>query len=180
MGRVFDYPLMMFGDGGQAVFGPLPTDRPHQFKTQFIYQFGFGTSIGLNQYVASGLPVTREIGIYPPNNLPVQYLGRGSDGRTPVFSQTDLLVQHDLRLGDRGVQLYLNVLNLFNQDTAIGRFSTYHYPNGVIPDEDAFYAGAERLADLIVSQGVVQDPRFLRDNAFQAPIQARVGVKFRF
>jgi hypothetical protein len=180
VGRVFDYPLMMFGDGGQPVYGPLPTDRPHQFKTQFIYQFGFGTSIGLNQYIASGLPVTREIGIYPPNNLPVQYLGRGSDGRTPVYSQTDLLVQHDLRLGDRSVQLYLNVLNLFNQDTAIGRFSTLHYPNGVTPDEDAFYAGTERLADLIVSQGVVQDPRFLRDNAFQAPIQARIGVKFRF
>lgn len=180
VGRVFDYPMMMFMDGGQPVYGRLPTDRPHQFKAQFIYQFGFGTSIGLNQYVASGLPVTREIGIYPPNNLPVQYLGRGSDGRTPVFSQTDLLVQHDVNLGGRSVQLFLNVLNLFNQDTAISRYSTYHYVNGVVPDEDAFYAGQQRLADLIISQGVQQDPRFLKDNAFQAPIQARVGVKFRF
>ena len=57
VGRLFDYPVMMFQDGGGAGLGPLATDRPHQFKTQFIYQFGFGTSVGLNQYVASGLPV---------------------------------------------------------------------------------------------------------------------------
>ena len=91
VGRLWDYPLMMFQDGGDAALGPLATDRPHQFKTQFIYQFDLGTSIGVNQYVASGLPVSREIGIYPGNNLPVNYLGRGSDGRTPMFSQTDLL-----------------------------------------------------------------------------------------
>ena len=180
VGRVFDYPLMMFMDGGQPVYGPLPTDRPHQFKTQFIYQFEFGTSFGLNQYVASGLPVTREIGIYPPNNLPVQYLGRLSDGRTPTFSQTDLLVQHDFRVAERSVQVFLNVLNLFNQDKAIARFSTYHYPNGVTPDEDAFYAGRQSLESLIVSQRVVQDPRFLRDSDFQNPLQARIGVKLRF
>jgi hypothetical protein len=181
VGRLYDYPMMMFKDGGQAVLGPLPTDRPHQFKTQFIYQFGFGTSVGVNQYVASGLPVTREIGIYPPNNLPVQYLGRGSDGRTDMYSQTDLLVQHGFRIGGtRQVQLSFNVLNLFNQDTAISKNSTYHYSSGVTPNETLFYAGSQSLASLITSQGVVQNPAFLMDNAFQAPIQARFGVKFIF
>jgi hypothetical protein len=182
VGRVFDYPLMAFQDGGIAAFGPLATDRPHQFKTQFIYQFNFGTSVGLNQYVASGLPVTREIGIYPPNSLPVQYLGRNSDGRTPTFSQTDLSLQHRIRFaGTKQLQLEFNVLNLFNQDTAIGRFSTYQRPSsGVIPDEDAFYSGQQTLASLIQSQGIVQDARFLQDNAFQAPLQARFGVRFIF
>jgi hypothetical protein len=180
IGRVFDYPLMMFQDGGTPVYGNLPTDRPHQFKAQFIYQFPIGTSIGLNQFVGSGLPVTREIGIYPGSNLPVQYLGRGNEGRTPTLSQTDLLIQHQFDLGDRGFGVFLNVLNLFNQDTAISRHSTYHYPNGVIPNEDAFYSGQQRLADLIVSQGVTQHPLFLKDNSFQAPIQARFGVKFEF
>ncbi len=46
VGRLFDYPLMMFQDGGVPAYGPLPTDRPHQFKTQFIYQFRFGTIAG--------------------------------------------------------------------------------------------------------------------------------------
>jgi len=180
VGRLYDYPLMMFMDGGKGVYGALPTDRPHQFKTQFIYQFDFGTSLGLNQYVASGLPVTREIGIYPPNTLPVQYLGRGSDGRTPVFSQTDLLVQHQVNMGARNFQVFLNVLNLFNQDTAMAKSSTYQYSGGVVPDEDAFYAGRQTLASQITAQGVPKDPRFLMNSAFQNPLQARIGVKFTF
>jgi hypothetical protein len=181
VGRLWDYPLMMFQDGGKAALGPLATDRPHQFKAQFIYMFGFGTSLGLNQFVASGLPVSREIGIYPPNNLPVNYLGRGSDGRTPMFSQTDMYVQHGFRIaGSRELQVSLNVLNLLNQDTATSRFSTYHKTNGVIPDEALFYSGAQTLEQLIVSQNVIKDPRFLMDNGFQAPIQARLGVKFLF
>ena len=57
VGRLWDYPLMMFQDGGTAALGPLATDRPHQFKAQFIYQFDFGTSFGVNEYIASGLPV---------------------------------------------------------------------------------------------------------------------------
>lgn len=181
VGRLWDYPLMMFQDGGKAALGPLATDRPHQFKTQFIYMFGFGTSVGVNEYVASGLPVTREIGIYAPNNLPVQYLGRGSDGRTPMFSQTDLLVQHGFKVGgSREVQLSLNVINLFNQSTATAKYSTYHKTNGVTPDETLFYTGRQNLADLIVSQKVVKDPRFLMDSAFQTPLQARIGVRFLF
>ena len=181
VGRLWDYPLMMFQDGGTPALGPLATDRPHQFKTQFIYQLPIGTSIGLNQYIASGLPVSRELGIYPTSNLPVNYLGRNSDGRTPTFSQTDLLLQHEFRfMGSRALQLSLNVLNLFNQDTAVSKFSTYQKANGVVPDEDLFYSGQQTLAQLITEQGVVQDPRFLMNNAFQAPIAARFGVKFLF
>jgi hypothetical protein len=76
--------------------------------------------------------------------------------------------------------VFLNVLNLFNQDTAISRFSTYQYSGGVVPDEDAFYAGRETLASLITSQHVAKDPRFLMDSAFQNPLQARIGFKFTF
>lgn len=181
VGRAFDYPVMMFQDGGKASYGPLATDRPHQFKTQFIYQFDFGTSIGLNQYVASGLPVTRELGIYPSSNLPVQYLGRGSDGRTPMFSQTDLVLQHTVKMaGGRSLQVSFNVLNLFNQDTATSKYSTYQKVNGVVPDEALFYTGRQTLASLITSQNVVKDPRFLMANGFQEPTVARFGVKFLF
>jgi hypothetical protein len=181
VGRLWDYPLMMFQDGGIPTLGPLATDRPHQFKTQFIYKFGFGTSFGLNQYVASGLPVSREVGIYPGNNLPVNYLGRGSDGRTPVFSQTDLVVQHTVKMASgRSVSLSLNVLNLFNQDTAVSKFSTYQQGNNsVTPDETLFYSGRQTLASLIPTQAV-KDPRFLMNNGFQAPAQARFGINFLF
>jgi hypothetical protein len=185
VGRLYDYPLMMFQDGGQAAFGRLPTDRPHQFKTQFIYQFPIGTSIGVNEYIASGLPITREIGIYPTSNLPVQYLGRMSDGRTDVYYQTDLLVQHEFKMaGSRRVQVSFNVLNLFDQEAGISQYSTFQAVNGVVPDEVLFYSGQQTLASLItagVANGSVrQDPRFLLNNAFQVPLQARFGVKFLF
>lgn len=181
VGRAFDYPVMMFQDGGKAAYGPLATDRPHQFKAQFIYQLPIGTSVGVNQYVASGLPVSREIGIYPTSNLPVNYLGRMSDGRTPTYSQTDLFAQHGFKMGGgKQVQISFNVLNLFNQDTAVSKYSTYQAVNGVVPDEAKFYRGQQTLEQLIVSQGVIKDPRFLMANGFQTPLQARVGVTFRF
>ena len=121
VGRLWDYPMMMFQDGGIAASSDVwqPIARTSS-RPQFIYQFNFGTSMGVNQFVASGLPVSREIGIYPTNNLPVNYLGRMSDGRTPTFSQTDMLVQHRFRIGGgRQLQVSFNILNLFNQDTAV-------------------------------------------------------------
>ncbi len=128
--------------------------------------------------------MTREVGIYPPNTLPVQYLGRGSDGRTPVYSQTDLYLQHELRVaGDRRLQFSFTVINLFDQSTVVSKFSTYQrsgagvtFPQGEAP----FFTGTQTLAQLIAAQNVPIDPRFLQANGFQAPIQARFGVKFIF
>ena len=69
-----------------------------------------------------------------------------SDGRTPTFSQTDMLVQHAFRIGGgRQLQLSFNILNLFNQDTAVSRFSTEHRVNGVTPNEALFYTGQQTL-----------------------------------
>jgi hypothetical protein len=185
VGRLFDYPLMMFKDGGVPAYGPLATDRPHQFKTQVIYQLPFGTSVSLNQFVSSGLPVSRELAIFPGSAYPVNYLGRGSDGRTPVFSQSDIFVQHAIRLGGtKSVVIGFNVLNLFNQSTSVGKFSTFGRTGAVTPNEALFYSGKQSLESLIapaLADGTLtKDPRFLLDNAFQTPIQARVGVKFLF
>jgi hypothetical protein len=72
----------------------------------------------------------------------VNYLGRGSDGRTPMYSQTDIYVQHAFTMGGRSLQVSFNVLNLLNQDTAVSRFSTYQQGNNsVTPDETLFYTG---------------------------------------
>lgn len=181
VGRAFDYPAMAFNGQGKAEYGLLATDRPHQFKAQFIYVMPFGTSVGLNGYVASGVPITREIAIIPPNNLPVQYLGRGSDGRTPVFSQTDINVSHSFKFGgNRQVQLSLNVLNVLNQRGATNVASTYQQTGGVTFNETDFYAGRVNFEQLIATQGVVKNPLFLMQSAFQAPLSARVGLKFLF
>ena len=119
VGRGYDYPAMMFDQSGNPVYGRLPTDRPHQVKAQFVYAFNFGTNVGLSEYLSSGVPVSRELGILPTSNYPVQYMGRLSDGRTDALSQTDLYVSHDLKFsGDRKLRLELTVTNLFNQQAA--------------------------------------------------------------
>jgi hypothetical protein len=181
VGRSYDYPAMMFTQDGQPNYGLLATDRPHQWKTQFIYAFNFGTSVGASEYVASGLPVTRELGILPTSNYPVQYLGRLSDGRTDTFSQTDAFIQHEIKLGgDKRLQVSLNVLNLFNQAAGISKASTYQKTDGITFDEVDFYNGRLNFDQLIAEQGIKQNPQFLKVNSYQAPLAARFGVKFLF
>ena len=43
-------------------------------------------------------------------------------------------------------------------------------------DEKLFYMGQQTIASQITAQNIVKDPRFLMDNAFQAPILARSGT----
>ncbi len=178
--RFFDALIMSFDQTGKEVLGRLGTDRPHQFKVNGFYSFPFGTTVGLGYYLASGTPVTREASV---QFVPVQYLGRMSDGRTPTFSQTDLMLQHDIRLGGRRIELSLNVLNLFNQDTATSLFNTQTRDDVAI-GLDEYFAGRvnvqERINQQVAQEGLRLDPRFLKADAFQAPRAIRIGAKFRF
>jgi outer membrane receptor protein involved in Fe transport len=185
VGRLFDAPILMFDQTGNATFGPLPTDRPHQFKGQFIYEAPFGLSAGINAYVASGTPITREAAFIPPSNYPVQYLGRGSDGRTPTLSTFDLNLIQDIKLGnDRRVQLMANVLNIFDSQTATSRFPTETAASrgaSVAITEDQFFRGFDGRALVAAANGAQgPDPRFLQDSQFQAPREIRLGVRFIF
>ena len=185
VGRLFDYPLIMFKGDGTPSYGVLPTDRTHQVKAQFLYQFPFGTSIGINQYLQSGIPITAEVSVIPPNNYPMQYKGRGSEGRSDAFIQTDLYVQHEFKIGGaRRLQINANVLNLFDQRSVQNVFTTQLNGDGVTFDEAAFYAGKIDVPSVVtqsVQKGLVTlEPRFLKANGYQAPLQARFGVKILF
>ena len=55
-------------------------------------------------------------------------------------------MQHEFKLGgDTRLQLSFNVLNLFNQDSGVSKYSTYQKTDGVALDEAAFYAGSSDL-----------------------------------
>lgn len=104
--------------------GRLATDRPHQFKLYGSYMAPFGTQIGWNFYAASGTPLTTYV--LTLNSTEVFVNGRGDMGRTPVLSQTDLLLSHELRIpgtNNNRLRFELNVLNVFNQKTARHRFN---------------------------------------------------------
>ena len=156
-----------------------------------LYQFKWGTSVGVNQYLANGTPITRQVPIIAPDNYPIRYLGRNSEGRTPFYSQSDLYVQHTFRMGggERGLQLQMNVLNLFNQRTGINKVSTMRR-TGAIPleagyyTEAAFYAGQldfdQLIAKAVANNRMTLNPQFLMVNQYQDPIQLRFGVRFMF
>ena len=87
--------------------------------------------------------------------------------------------------GGKAFQVNANVLNLFDQ-----RIVANEYNNcaGLAPssiDEAAFYAGnvnVQATIDAVAfpKGGMRIDPRFLQASDFQAPLQARFGVKFTF
>jgi hypothetical protein len=179
VGRSFDYPLMAFDGNGDVVLGRLPTDRPHQFKVNGFYEMPFGTVIGINEYIASGIPVTREAAAISGSFYPIQYLGRLSDGRTPVYSQTDFTVSHSFKLGARSFQVGLDIINLLDQKRAINKFMTQLRSSQAVEfSEAAFYAGN---ADFTAAAArALQDPRFLLANDFQPPRVIRFSARFSF
>ena len=169
---------------------PHDTDRTNFLKIAGSYMFPFGTSVGFFQQASSGTPITRQVPIITGSNYPIRYLGRASEGRTPVFTQTDFYVQHDFKVGgSRRLQLSMNVFNLFNQRVVTNRVSTMAR-TGSIPLGPGYYTEAEFYAGKLNFDQLIQkaeaaglmaaNPQFLMDSAYQAPIVARFGAKFIF
>jgi hypothetical protein len=177
----FDYPLTLFDERGEPVYGVLATDRTHQLKIQLLFDFRFGTSVGASWFGASGIPRTRwaAYGVWP---WLVPYQGRNSDGRLPFLSQLDVYVQHQIRLGTRAhLTVSANVANLLNQGTVTNYFPNELYAGqGITVDEVEFYARGVDTQALIAQQGLVRDARFLLASGFQAPRSIRLGVKVGF
>jgi hypothetical protein len=204
--RSFDGLAQGFDQNLDATYGLLSTDRPHQFKIQASYTAPFGTTVGINQYAGSGTPQTTEVNLYP--SLPFFPFGRGDMGRTPWLTQTDLTLQHDIKLGGRySMQLMLNVLNVFDEDTEIYRWNrllradlpentgrtSNSQPAGYGINQFHFFDNAFDFTQVVNSSyvdknGVTQpspystlkDPRYGQGFIFQDPRQVRVGVRLRF
>jgi carboxypeptidase family protein/TonB-dependent receptor-like protein len=119
--RYYDHTVMSYGSNGKPVYGLLPTDRPHTFKLSGAYDFKWGTILGANWFIESGVPQTTVVRF---TGYPVFVNGRGDLGRTPVMSQLDLNVMQEFKLAGRSrVQLLANIDNTFDQDTY-----TAYYP----------------------------------------------------
>ena len=181
IGGTFDRALALFDGSGRALYGRLATDRPHQVKAQFVYTAPFGLNVGVFESLASGLPVSR-YAVLAPGIAPVFYLGRGSEGRTPALSQTDVSVQYVLPVGgSKRVTVALNVLNLFNQAQSVSRYSLENDQGvQVVVDQADYLAGRADVEAAFDEQHLRRDPRFLHDEFFQDPIRARVMVRFSF
>jgi outer membrane receptor protein involved in Fe transport len=179
--------------GNLDVEGRLATDRPHVIKLYGGYQLPMGTEFGLNFYAGSGTPLSTVVNTI--NQIPVFVKGRGDLGRTPVFTQTDLLIAHNVKMsGQKKVGIEFNIQNLFNQKTARHVFSSlnrdrqasginlastnlangFDYVSLLAQTPDGKVAGASGLANN------AYEPRFGKDDLFNPGLSARVGLRFTF
>lgn len=177
--RDFDGWFLSYDASMNVIDGPLQTDRPHQLKIDANYALPWGTTLGLFQQVLSGRPITRTADI---NNMELMVANRASDGRMPTFTQTDLYVAHDFRVGEsKTLQLNFNVTNLFNQDEVIDVQRTMLRSNLAVNIEPGVaYDYMALIEAKAATNPRFKDSRFLMPNGFQGPIEARFGLKFLF
>jgi hypothetical protein len=188
--RDFDLPFLNFRPGGGLQTGPLQTDRPNTFKFFGGYRteygmFGrtMGTDINVGERIYQGIPLSTEVStVVEAGSGANAFLGgRGDAGRTPWFTQTDLLVTHRVRVNERASFLFrLNVTNLWDERNVTEQFRVLTGPGQVVfyPTTQAFLNG-NFLQD-IQTQHVVTDPRYLKANGFQSPREARFAFGFEW
>ena len=115
MNRYYDNTIMSYDANGQAVYGPLQTDRPHNFKLNGVYDFKWGTTLGANWFIQSGIPQSTTFRF---SGFPVFPNGRNDLGRSPTISQLDLNINQEIPLpGHSRLNLQANIDNVFDQDT---------------------------------------------------------------
>lgn len=190
--RSWDLDEILFDSHGNVdIKGRLNTDRPHVFKIYGAKEFKFGTNVGLFFYGGSGTPVSTLV--VTRNQIPVFVNGRGDLGRTPILTQTDLNVFHDLKFGEtKRLRFEMNMLNLFNQKTARAVFNYLNRGAGTaVPSSGINLSGVDltqgydynalinATPDASAPRGAL-DPRFGREDLFNTGFAGRFGVKFIF
>ena len=191
MNRAYDIDEVLFDSHGHLdPQGPLATDRPSVLKLFGSYTAPFGTTIGFFQYAGSGTPITTYL--ETANGTEVFVNGRGDMGRTPFLSQTDMLIQHDMKMSGKTLRFELNVLNLFNQKTARHIFNSYNRGAGT-----AVASSAVALAPINLTKGYdykalvaatpdaskaigAIDPRFGKQDLWNTGTVSYVTAKFLF
>ena len=190
--RAFDLPYGNFDSHGNNVYGRLGTDRPHSFKFFGNYDMNWGkagsTSFSLSQIAYSGTPLSTEFTVV----VPVFINGRNDLGRTPVLTQTDLLVAHTYSVTER-VKFVVdaNVTNLFNQ-AIVTNVTTRINRNGSITvgapgsgaklTDQQFVSGFDALSFLNPSNGSspARNPIYGLPLSYQGNRDIRLGFHVKF
>ena len=181
--RDFDLWFLNYDSQGNFVDGPLGTDRPHQFKANWAYTTPWKMEIGGFFRAMSGTPISRTVDL---EHVDVLVDNRGSDGRNPAWTQTDLsVIQRFYPFSDetRWFELNFNVINAFNQKTALRTFRSLYrqtLPLWQPGDPISQVLSGYDYQAIATSQGARQDPRFLMRNRFLDPITARFGLRLVF
>jgi hypothetical protein len=180
--RAFDLSPGNFDGTGRNVYGLLATDRPHQFKFfgNYLLNTGAGaTTFSVSQLAFSGTPLSSEVTFI----VPVFYNGRGDLGRTPFFTQTDLLLAHQYQVSERvAVKVDANVINLLNQATVVGRVVRLNRNGNLDGLVDNPYGGynAESFINPANGASPARNPIYNLPNAYQGNREIRIGFHLIF
>ena len=180
--RAFDLSPGNFDGKGKNVYGLLATDRTHVFKFfgNYLLKTRAGaTTFSLSQAAFSGTPLSSEVTFI----VPAFYNGRGDLGRTPVYTQTDILLAHRFNVTERvALKFDANIINLFNQAVVVGK-TTRLNRNGDLDNLVANpYGGynAEALVNPSNGAAPARNPIYNLPNAFQGIREIRLGFHVEF
>jgi hypothetical protein len=175
--RFFDHIENTFDKNGRAVEGRLGTDRPHQFKGQLLYRFKWDMTVGVNQFVGTGIPTSEEA--FVGANVPFFPNGRDSLSRTDALFTTDLSVYQNFKLGKADLQAGLTVINLFDGDAVTRRHNERTVGSLPLTTQE-FFAGGWDYEGLLAANPDLRDVRFNQPNQFQAPRELRLSLRLQF
>jgi outer membrane receptor protein involved in Fe transport len=153
--------------------GPLPLDRPHQFKISGNKAFNNGLSGGAVLQMGSGKPLTALEGLSPYGNsgeIPLTPRGDGFetiDGfkeRTPFEFQIDLQAAYVLNVGGDRLTLLADMFNLFNLRRTLDYNGNIDYPSFGVPNPNF---------------GTPTSPN-VAGQQFQRPFNIRLGIRYAF
>jgi len=204
--RYFDIPVQGFAVGtGKADNGRLATDRPHVFNAYGSYAFDwFGsktneTTVSAFTTAQSGTPITTTVEIFANE---VILNGRGDLGRTEMFTQTDLGLQHRYRFGrdNRFAMVFnVNIQNLFDERNVVDIYRLLTDADAAgnalvdISGENLGFASTTAAINAATSTGVgtqinsylstdptLKDPRYGKPRGFQGARNVRFGFRLIF
>src|SRR5262245_10328616 len=182
--RAFDLAPANFNAKGQNVYGLLATDRPHTFKLFLNYEMPWSgksgsTLLSINQIAYSGTPITFTVGFI----VPVFFNGRGDLGRTPAYTQTDLLLAHTIALSERvKMKFDINITNLLNQASLTNTDQAFNR-NGNLPiSATEFYKGVDvtKLVNPVNGAAPAKNINYTLPTAYQGIRDIRFGMRLQF
>jgi len=175
----FNFLYYSYDASGKPSYGRLGTDRPNQFKIQGTYDLPWGTLVGVNFLAQNGIPKSTIIKERTDGTNFFPY-GRGDLGRTPFLNQTDLLIQHQVKLPrNLRATIGLNVINLFDQMTPT-LFQTTPYRDAFSVSDTEFFAGFSPTAYAAAHSNIRADPRFGQASQYQGQRVSTVQFKVTF
>jgi Carboxypeptidase regulatory-like domain/TonB-dependent Receptor Plug Domain len=162
--------------------GPLPNDRPHNFKLDGAYTIPVGeggVTLGLAFNALSGAPI-EVLGRHTTyGSLETFILPRGSGGRTPAIWALDAHLAYYRQFSKLlRMDLYADVFNVTN-NREVTQVDQEYTPDPVQPIADGTLADLKNLRTLSGTTPTV-NPNYRQPTAYQAPISARFGIRVSF